>query len=146
MASPSFLCFPQRRGGGCTIKKQGGTPHRQLYSLHPRPGSKWGQAVKAKFWNWSSGQRRNRGQLRNGQRLSTALHAYFIVICGLLMCNQIGLPLDTEGRTSWQWQDALWGVLYKGTCGVTIAPFARVDRPTSSLCCAVMKDILSCSE
>ena len=67
-------------------------------------------------------------------------------ICGLVMCNQIRLPFHAEGRTSWQWQNALWGVLYKGASEATIAPFARVGRPTSSLCCAVMKAILSCSE
>ena len=39
---------------------KGVTLHRRLYS-HPRPGSKWGQAVKAKFWNWSSGQADCRG-------------------------------------------------------------------------------------
>ena len=48
---------------------QGGTLHRQLYS-HPRPGTKWGQTVKAELWSWSSGQGRNWGKLRNGQRLS----------------------------------------------------------------------------
>ena len=51
------------------ISRGPGTLHRRLYS-HPRPGSKWSQAVKAKFWSWSSGQGRNRGQLRNDQRLS----------------------------------------------------------------------------
>ena len=52
-----------------TVKSREGTLHRRLYS-HPRPGSKWGQAVKAKFWSWSSGQGRNRGQLKYGQSLS----------------------------------------------------------------------------
>ena len=58
--TPPNLIFLQYKG-------KGGTLHRRLYS-HPRPGSKWGQAVKAEFWSWSSGQGRNWGQLRNDQR------------------------------------------------------------------------------